>query len=344
MIRFECDYTEGAHPALMQRLLETNMEQCCGYGLDPHCDNARALIRKACENDALDVHFLPGGTQANVTVIAAALRSHQGVLSADTGHIAVHEAGAVEHTGHKVLTVPNTDGKISAAQIDTYCAEYYADDTHDYIVPPAMVYISFPTETGTLYTDAELTAIRTVCDRWDLLLFVDGARLGYGIGAPGNDVTLPRLAALADVFYIGGTKVGALFGEAVCIRSEALKKDFRYHMKQNLSILAKGRLMGVQFETLFENGLYFELGKKASAQAVRIREALAGKGFTPLGSSMTNQQFFEMPDEAFAKLAETYVFSVMRKPGPGRTAFRVCTSWATADETVDALIADINAL
>lgn len=344
MIRFECDYTEGAHPKLLERLIETNMEQCCGYGLDPHCDRARELIKKACGCDSLDVHFLPGGTQANVAVISASLRPHEGVLSAETGHINIHEAGAVEHTGHKVLSLPETDGKITAEQIDRYCAEYYADETHEYVVKPGMVYLSFPTETGSLYSDAELTAIREACDKWSLYLFVDGARLGYALGAPQNDLTMPRLAALSDVFYIGGTKVGALFGEAVCIRTDALKKDFRYHMKQNLGILAKARLMGVQFEVFFEDGLYESIGKKASEQAVRIREALIKKGYTPSGSSCTNQQFFEMPDEPFKKLCEKYVFSVGRKPGPGRSAFRACTSWATTDEAVDALIADIEAL
>ena len=344
MIRFDCDYTEGAHPRILERMLETNMEQTAGYGFDPHCERAAALIKKACGNDALDVHFLPGGTQANIAVLSAALRPHQGVLSPESGHINIHEAGAIEHIGQKVLPLESADGTITATQIDGYCAEYYADATHDYIAMPGAVYISFPTETGTLYTLKELTAIREACDKWNLILFIDGARLGYGLGSAENDVTLPDIARLANVFYIGGTKLGALFGEAVVIRDLPYKEEFRYHMKQNCGILAKGRLLGIQFEVMFEDGLYFELGKKATAQAMRIREAFrkAGAGFSC--DSPTNQQFVILPDAQYEALAKEFIFSVGRKPDAAHTLFRVCTSWATADEAVDKLIGMIEAL
>lgn len=344
MIRFDCDYTEGAHPRILERIVKTNMEQTAGYGFDPHCEHAAALIRAACENEALDVHFLPGGTQANIAVLGAGLKPYQGVLSPETGHINIHEAGAIEHIGQKVLPLPAPEGRITAEQVDAYCAEYYADATHDYIVMPGAVYISFPTEVGTLYTLKELEALRAACDKWHLILFIDGARLGYGLSAPGNDVTLRDIARIADVFYIGGTKVGALFGEAVVIRNETLKIDFRYHMKQNCGIIAKGRLLGIQFEVLFEDGLYFELGKKASAQAVRIREALKRKGAGFQADSSTNQQFVILPDSQYAVLAREFIFSEGRKPDKEHTAFRICTSWATEDAAVDRLIALIEEL
>lgn len=344
MIRFECDYGEGAHPRILEQLLETNMEQTCGYGLDDHCENARAIIRGLCEDETLEVQFLVGGTQANTTVIAAALRPHQGVISAVTGHINAHETGAIEATGHKVLALPSDDGRITADAVRTYCAAHWADSTHEHIVQPGMVYLSNPTENGTLYTKAMLEDMRKVCDEYGLLLFVDGARLGYGLMSPENDVSMANLAALTDVFYIGGTKVGALFGEAVVIRNETLKKDFRYLIKQRGGMLAKGRLLGIQFETLLGEGLYFSIAKRAVQKALRIREAFTEKGFPLRYDSPTNQQFPILPQAALDKLGEKYAFSHWEQIDADHAAVRFCTSWATDDATVDALIQDIQAL
>ena len=240
MYRFQCDYTEGAHPAIMQRMIETNMEQTNGYGLDPYCDSARQKIKDLCECQDIDVHFLVGGTQTNTTVISAALRPYQGAVAAVSGHINVHETGAIEATGHKVLPLPSEDGKIAAAQVEEMCHAHWTDGSQEHMVQPGMVYISHPTENGTLYTKKELADLHEVCRKYGMLLFLDGARLGYGLMAETNDITLADLAKYTDVFYIGGTKVGALFGEAVVITNRALKKDFRYMIKQNGGMLAKG--------------------------------------------------------------------------------------------------------
>ena len=254
MIRFDCDYVEGAHEMILRRMLETNMQQTAGYGEDEICESARQKIRATCDAPEAAVHFLVGGTQANATVIASILRPHQGVLCAATGHINVHETGAVEALGHKVLPLPHTEGKITAEQVRQAVEAHYADAAFEHIVQPGMVYISHPTEYGTLYSLAELTALSEVCRACRLPLFLDGARLGYGLAA--GDVTLPDLARLCDVFYIGGTKCGALLGEAVVICDPALQKDFRYHIKQRGGMLAKGRLLGIQFDVLFTDGLY----------------------------------------------------------------------------------------
>ena len=344
MIRFECDYGEGAHPRILERMCETNMEQTCGYGLDDHCENARAIIRGLCGDETLEVQFLVGGTQANMTVIAAALRPHQGVIAAHTGHINAHETGAIEATGHKVLPLPSEDGTITAEAVRAYCKAHWDDSTHEHIVQPAMVYISHPTENGTLYSKAMLEDLRTVCDEYGLLLFLDGARLGYGLTSPASDLTLADLAALTDVFYIGGTKVGALFGEAVVIRSEGLKKDFRYMIKQRGGMLAKGRLLGIQFETLLGEGLYFSIAQHAVEQAQRIREAFTQKGFPLRYDSPTNQQFPILPQHVLDVLKEKYAFSHWEQMDETHAAVRFCTSWATTDEAVDALIEDIRAL
>lgn len=279
MILFQCDYNEGAHPKVMEKLMETNLEQTVGYGEDEHCARAAALIRKACEDDSLAVHFLVGGTQANMTVIAAALRPHQGVIAALTGHINGHETGAVEATGHKVLALPQKDGKISASQVKDLCEAHLNDASFEHTVQPKMVYISNPTEYGTLYTRKELEALHEVCRRYGLYLFLDGARLGYGLAAADNELDLPMIAACCDVFYIGGTKVGALFGEAVVMSNDELKKDFRYLIKQKGGMLAKGRLLGVQFEALFEDGLYMEISRHADRLADKLREAFTQAGF-----------------------------------------------------------------
>ena len=344
MIYFNCDYTEGCHPKILERLSETNFLQTPGYGEDEICASARAKIRAACGRDDVDVHFLVGGTQANATVIAAALRPHQGALCAETGHINVHETGAVEATGHKVLPLPATaDGKISAEQVESAYYDHVNNDSFEHMVQPKMVYISQPTENGGLYSKAELAALHEACARCGLYLFVDGARLGYGLAAPENDVSLSDLCALSDVFYIGGTKVGALFGEAVVIVNPALKTDFRYHVKQRGGMLAKGRLLGIQFDVLFTDNLYFEISKKAVQQALRIADACRRAGCTFFADSPTNQQFPIFPDAALEKLGEKYAWSYWARVDGFHSAIRLCTSWATTDENVDALCADIAA-
>lgn len=344
MLRFECDYNEGCCPEILKKLEETNLCQTPGYGEDEYCEKARQTIKKLCRREDADVHFLVGGTQANLTVVAAALRPYQGAISASTGHINCHETGAVEGTGHKVLTLPSSDGKITAQQIEAYDEAHWNDVTHEHIVQPGMVYISNPTENGTLYSKAELTAISRVCRSRGLWLFMDGARLGYGLMSTANDLTLPDIADLCDVFYIGGTKVGLLFGEAVVITADALKKDFRYMMKHQGSLLAKGRLLGIQFEAALADGLYFRVSKQADELAMRIREAFAAKGIAFLYDSYTNQQFPILPDETLAKLAEKYAYSYWTRIDDTHSAVRFCTSWATKPEAVDELVRDIGAV
>lgn len=341
MIRFNCDYSEGAHKRIMERMMETNMDQTPGYGEDDHCVRARELIRRECGAEDADVYFLVGGTQANLTVIAAALRPYQGALAAVSGHINVHESGAIEATGHKVLALPSDDGKITAQQIIAACRAHYEDETQMHMVQPGMVYISHPTEVGTLYTKKELEAIREACDKYNLYLFMDGARLGYGLTAPGTDVTMKDVAALCDIFYIGGTKVGALFGEAVVIRNETLKKDFPYMIKQRGGLLAKGRLLGIQFETLFEDGLYYELGKNANDTAKVIREACEKKGLSFLCPSPTNQQFPIMPNDMLEAFKDKYAWSDMGRVDDSHRAVRFCTSWATSMADAETLARDI---
>lgn len=341
MIQFQCDYNEGAHPLIMQRLVETNMHQTVGYGEDDFCAEARRLIRQACNRDDVDVHFLVGGTQTNATVIAHTLRPYQGVISAVTGHINVHETGAIEATGHKVLATDSADGKLTAAQIEQAVQAHLHEDGPEHMVQPGMVYISFPTEVGTIYTLGELRDISTVCRRHGLPLFVDGARLGYGLCSPQSDVTLPQLALLADVFYIGGTKVGALFGEAVVIANQALKCDFRYSIKRHGGMLAKGRLLGIQFATLFTDGLYMHISRHAIAQAMRIKQALQTQGIPFLIDSPTNQQFPIFSNEQLNRLSTKYLFSIWQKVDEHHTAVRICTSWATKLENVDQLLKDL---
>ncbi|MED4779849.1 low specificity L-threonine aldolase [Brevibacillus choshinensis] len=344
MIRFENDYTEGAHRRILERLWETNEEQTSGYGTDEHCEKARAYIRKACDVENADIHFLVGGTQTNTTMIASLLRPHQGVVSAITGHIAVHETGAIEATGHKVLTLPSEDGKIQAEQVKELYDAHWNDTTHEHMVQPGMVYISHPTENGTTYTKSELEALRKVCIECGLPLFLDGARLGYGLVSEECDLTFADIARLCDAFYIGGTKVGALFGEAVVIINDALKKDFRYMIKQKGGLLAKGRLLGIQFETLFEDGLYFEISHHAVEMAMMIRKAFAEKGFSFRYDSATNQQFPILPDDVREELGKKYSFSLWEKVDETHSVVRFCTSWATKKENVETLIEDIQAL
>lgn len=342
MIRFNCDYSEGAHPRILEKLAQTNLEQAPGYGQDTYCRQAADLIKSLCQTPQAEVHFLAGGTQTNLTVIAACLRPYQTVISADSGHINVHETGAIEATGHRILTVPEQNGKLTAEQIARCCKEHWLDDNPEFAPQPKLVYISFPTEYGTLYSKEELSAIRRVCDENNLFLFADGARLGYGLEAPGNDVTLADLAACCDVFYIGGTKIGALLGEAVVIVNPKLQKDFRYFMKQKGAMLAKGRILGIQFLALFEDGLYFKLSKHADEMAQIIRQACAECGFEFLYDSPTNQQFPIMPDDLIKQLEELYAFSHTKRLDHRRSAIRICTSWATRREDVEQLVADIH--
>ena len=344
MIYFNSDYLEGAHPALLEKLNETNMVQTVGYGEDEYCAAAREKSKAACQAPEADVHFLVGGTQTNTTVIAAILRPWQGVLSAVSGHINCHEAGAIESTGHKVITLPTTNGKITAQQVRDYVEWPKTDESTEHIVQPGMVYISHPTEGGTLYTKAELTELYGTCREYGLPLFIDGARLGYGLMADESDMTLPELARLCDVFYIGGTKVGALFGEAVVIMNESLKKDFRFIMKQRGGRMAKGRLLGVQFDALFTDDLYFKISRHAIEMAHQIRDIFVSAGYPLLFDSPTNQQYPIMPDTELAEIGKRFGYEYWERVDADHSGVRFCASWATKQEHVDALREAVNAL
>ena len=342
MLRFNCDYSEGAHPKVLEKLVETNMEQTAGYGADPYCARAAQLIKSKCGRDDIDVHFLVGGTQTNLTVITAALRPHQGVISAHTGHINTHETGAIEANGHKVLALPAVDGKLTAQAVQDCYEAHVNDETREHIVQPKLVYISNPTEIGTIYSRAELSGISEVCRKNDLFLYVDGARLGYALCAEDNDLDLPALARLCDAFYIGGTKIGALFGEAVVLCSDKIKRDFRYIIKQKGGMLAKGRLLGVQFAALFEKDLYFEMASQANRMALLIKAAFKRNGYGFLVESTTNQQFPIIPDEILSKLKEKFEYSFWEKVSADASAVRFCTSWATEPDAVRQLIEEID--
>ena len=337
MIHFESDYLEGCCPQILDALRETNLEQTLGYGEDPHCATAADRIRFVFDCPDAEVHFLVGGTQANATVISSLLRPHQGVLCAASGHINVHETGAVEHGGHKILALPATDGKISAAQVRDALEAHQRDFSREHMVQPGMVYISFPTELGTIYTRQELEALHAVCAEWEIPLFIDGARLGYGLEASGC-MLLPRdIPRLADVFYVGGTKQGALFGEAVVFSNPRLADDFRYCIKQNGGMLAKGRLLGIQFEVLMNNGLYFQLARRADRLADRLRAAFQRKGIPFLTENTTNQVFPILDNTALEPLAAEFGFECWQAVDGTHTAVRFCTSWATTDDAIDAL-------
>lgn len=341
MIYFNSDYCEGAHEKIMERLIATNREQTSGYGTDRYCKEAAEKIKQLCGNSELDVHFLVGGTQTNLTVISTALRSHQGVIAAETAHINVHETGAIEACGHKVLALPGKDGKITADQVEACFQEHVNDDSYEHTVQPKMVYISQPTELGTLYTRDELVRLSRVCRKNRLFLFLDGARLGYGLAASGNDVTMKDMAELTDVFYIGGTKMGALFGEAVVIRHEYLKEDFRYVMKQKGGMLAKGRLLGLQFLALFEENLYLEMAAHADRLADRMRDIFKEAGYSFLVENTTNQIFPIMPDILLERLDKKYVYSYQKRIDESSSAVRFCTSWATRSEDVEQFKKDL---
>ena len=343
MIRLNCDYCKGALPEVLEALQTINDQAFCGYGCDEVCERAARLIRERAGAPSADVHFLVGGTQANFIVIESALRPWQSVICADSGHINVHETGAVEATGHKVLPLPSTpDGKITAEQVENAYLAHVNDASFEHMVQPKLVYISLPTENGGLYSKAELTALHDVCTRCGLYLFMDGARLGYGLTAPENDVALADLCALSDVFYIGGTKVGALFGEAVVITNPALKTDFRYHIKQRGGMLAKGRLLGVQFEAMLENGDYTRLAARANDLAQELKRAFVDHGCALFSDTAANQIFPILPDEAARRLATGYAFSFWERVDDTHQAVRFCTNVTTDRADVDALLRDID--
>lgn len=344
MIYFNNDYSEGCHEKILNALVDTNMVQTAGYGTDEYCQAAADKIRKACKNDKLAVHFLVGGTQANLTVIDAALRPHQAVLGAVSAHINGHETGAVEATGHKVLSVPSDDGKITAAQVEAVISAHWTDESMEHNVQPKMVYLSDSTELGTIYSKKELEEISEVCHRYGMYLFLDGARLGYALTAQGNDLTLADIAKLCDVFYIGGTKVGALFGEAVVISSPEIAADFRYLIKQHGGMLAKGRLLGIQFGVLFEDDLYFTIAKKANVLADQLRACITELGYPMLVPGVTNQVFPIFPNSLLTRLRQTFCYTDMGAVDEAHRAVRFCTSWATKPENVDALCAELRRL
>ena len=337
MLYFHNDYNEICHPAILEKMKENIGKQMGGYGEDTACDKAAAMIRKVCDDDALAVHFLVGGTQTNLTVIAAALRPHQAAIGAQTAHINVHETGAIEATGHKVIALPTMDGKINSKQIREYVEMHYADTAHEHIPQPKLVYLSSPTELGTIYSLEELSDISAACKELNLYLFVDGARLGYGLAAKGNDVTFADLARLTDVFYIGGTKVGAMFGEAVVISNPVLAEDFRYIMKQHGAMLAKGWLLGLQYEALMEDDLYLRISSHADEMADKIRATLSELHYPLLVEGTTNQIFPILPDRLLEKLQENFTFTEQERVDASHRAVRFCTSWATSAEAVDAL-------
>lgn len=344
MIRFECDYEEGMHPKILDKLIKTNLEQTPGYGKDEYCIAAANKIKTMCNNQEADVHFLVGGTQTNMIVIDSILRPYQGVICADIGHINVHETGAVESTGHKVIAIESNNGKITGKQVRKVYEEHYNCEIREHTVQPGMVYITNPTEIGTIYKKEELEEISKACKECNLPLYMDGARLGYGLMSEDNDMILDDIARCCDVFYIGGTKIGAMFGEAVVITNKNLQKDFRYMIKRDGGLLAKGRMLGIQFDTLFTDNLYFEISKHAIDMAMKIKQAFINKGFEFKYDSNTNQQFPIIKNELLKKLEEKYVFDYWEKYDETSSVVRICTSWATKEEYVNELIEDLNKL
>lgn len=336
MYSFRNDYSEGAHPKILQALIDTNLEQTCGYGMDPRCQAAADLIRRLCKAPDADIHFTVGGTQTNLLVIASLLRPYEAVIAAHTGHVNVHETGAIEATGHKVCTAYAPDGKLTPELVESVVNGH----SSEHMVLPRLVYISDTTEIGTIYTKAELQALRDCCDKHGLFLFLDGARLGSALTAEGNDLTLPDLAALTDAFYIGGTKNGVLFGEALVMRTP--NEHFRWHMKQRGAVLAKGRLLGVQFQALLEDGLYLDLARHANEMAFRLRDGVAALGYPFPVASPSNQQFPVLPNSVVkALLDKGYEFEIDRAVDADHTCVRFVTSWATPESAIDAFLKDL---
>lgn len=337
MISFENDYNTGAHPFVLKHLVETNDEVLSGYGADSYCEVAAEKIRTACQCPQADVEFLVGGTQTNAVVIASMLRDYEGVIAATTGHIGAHEAGAIEYTGHEVLTLPHTDGKLVAADIAAYLTDFYADEAHEHMVFPGMVYLSHPTEYGTLYTKQELTAIASVCHQYHIPLYMDGARLGYALMSPDTDISLADIAALCDVFYIGGTKMGALCGEAVVFTKNNRPAHFMNSVKKRGALLAKGRLLGVQFDALFTDDLYFRIGAHAIAMAEKVKIICEEKGIRFFLKTPTNQQFIILENAQLAVLRQQIGVSFWEKYDEQHTVVRLATGWSTTDADLEAL-------
>ena len=336
MLNFGSDYIAGAHPEVLQHLVETNLVNTTGYGTDAFCTSAREKIATAC-GKAVDVQFLAGGTQTNQVIISTMLQGYEGVVAATTGHVSVHEAGAIEYSGHKVLQVPGKEGKVIIPSLVQYLEDYYADENHEHMVYPGMLYISHPTEYGTLYTRAELEELRAICDKYKMRLFLDGARLGYGLMAKGTDVSLKTLAELCDVFYIGGTKVGALCGEAVVFCKNNTPQHFVNLIKKRGALLAKGRLLGVQFEALFTNELYYRIGKHAIDMAEQLKVLFKEKGYQFFLDSPTNQQFVVLENSKLKELEKQVIMGFWEKYDDNHTVMRFATSWSTTQEDVDAL-------
>ena len=336
-ISFESDYTTGAHPNILKRLTETNYEFLSGYGTDHYCESAKEKIRAACDSNDVDVHFLVGGTQTNALIISAMLNDYEGVIAADTGHVSVHEAGAIEYTGHKVLTLPHHDGKLMAGDLKEYLERFYDDGNHEHMVFPGMVYISYPTENGTIYSREELEQIYDICRQYEIPLFIDGARLGYGLMSSEADMTLADIARLCDVFYIGGTKVGALCGEAVVFTKNNTPKHFTTVIKQHGALLAKGRLLGIQFDTLFTDDLYWELSRQAIGMADKLKSVLREKGYSFAWETPTNQQFVILENNKMKELREKVAFSFWEKYDESHTVVRFATSWSTTEKDIELL-------
>lgn len=334
MVSFESDYSNGAHPQLLRRLVDSNDEVITGYGVDDYCEIARQKIREACQCPEADVDFMVGGTQTNSVVISAMLQDCEGVVAATTGHVSVHEAGAIEYTGHKVLTLPQVDGKIESATLSNYLSSFFSDDNRDHMVYPGMVYISHPTEYGTLYSKSELKALSAICREYRIPLFMDGARLGYGLMSKQTDVTLPDVATYCDVFYIGGTKVGALCGEAVVFTKQNRPNYFFTLIKQHGALLAKSRLLGIQFDALFTDNLYFDISRHAIEMAEALKEVLRAKGCRFYLESPTNQQFIILPNEVYEVLKKQVVVGFWEKVDEQHTVVRLVTSWSTTPDDI----------
>ena len=337
MIYLNSDYTAGAHHRVMEALVNTNLEHSVGYGNDSYTSEAKSLIRHAIGSPDAEIMFLVGGTQTNATAIDGILARHEGVMAAESGHIAVHESGAIEASGHKVLTLPHYDGKVRAEDVERYINDFYADETYQHMVAPGMLYISQPTEYGTIYSLSELESLSTVCHKHNIPLYIDGARMAYGLKAEGADFTLRDIARLADIFYIGGTKCGTLFGEALVVTNRGLLKNLFPLVKQHGALLAKGRLLGVQFRELFSNGLYEQIGTEAVNLAIKIRETLRAAGYMPVIESPTNQQFFRLPNTVIDRLREHVSFDYWGPRGDTESVVRFVTSWATTLEEIKEL-------
>lgn len=338
MYYMTCDYHEGALPAVLQAIVDTNMEQHTGYMTDSHCENAAKTILERVQKPSAEVHFVSGGTLANMIVISSALRPYQGAMSASSGHINVHETGAIEMTGHKVLTIPSdVQGKITAKQVQDMLEDHFRFGENEHMVMPGLLYLSNTTERGGIYTKSELQAFREVCDQYGIPLYMDGARLGYALTAPGNDLDLPALAELCDAFTIGGTKLGLLFGEAIVLTRPEKFPHFRYNIKQKGGMFAKGRLIGVQFEAVLQDDLYFKEAEKANRQALRIKNELVNARVKTKENSPSNQQFVSLPKDLYEELEKEFVFEV-ETVGEETVDVRICTSWATSEEKVERLV------